>query len=130
MEEQKPSRAWWDLKIEAATTEELIEAAKDPGTYFIDLTFILEALGGRHDSLEDSAKDQVQAVLLDGLTNKHALVREGAIYGLTDFVVRPIVYAAIGRLAQHDQSATIREIALSVLQDFMSGSGGPIGVEK
>ena len=78
-----------------------------------DLTFAAEA-AGQHDEAVPS--------LLKLLDHEHAVVREGALYGLTPHVDAQGVADRLRRIARHDSSGTIREIAASIVDEVSPGA--------
>ena len=74
------------------------------------LTHAYEALG-----MDPS--DEATKVLLDGLKSRSALVREGAIYGLTSRVGVPGVRAVLEKIAKNDPSTEVRAAAQGALDD-------------
>ncbi len=74
-----------------------------------DLTFALEMIGARHDSA------RVRATLLPYLSHPDPIVREGAIYGIARHLDDD-TRAALGRMAESDDSGEIRTTAREALE--------------
>ncbi len=76
-----------------------------------DLTFAAEAAGQHTEAVP---------ALLELLEHDEAVVREGALYGLTPHVDVQGVAERLRGVARHDSSGTIREIAAEIV-----GEGSP-----
>lgn len=95
-------------RIEQLDHAELLTAARtvqEPAT----LTFIAEALGSVAE------KDAVP-VLLALLQHPSALVREGAVYGIRQFIQRNDVFDALKSIATNDPSNGVREAATETVE--------------
>lgn len=74
-----------------------------------DLTFAAEIVGDVHDH------SAVLSILLPLLEHDEAVVREGAVYGLSKHL-DGTVREALGRIAEIDPSCVVRRAAIDVLE--------------
>jgi hypothetical protein len=99
--------------------KQLARILSSPNADVVTLTYGAELLGG-----EISDEDIVLPVLRLLLKHINAVVREGAIIGLSSFYINKSpprdILDRLRILSKQDPSPTIKEYAKSVLDDFLS----------
>ncbi len=98
------------IELAANDPEQLVELIKGSTLSTVELTFAAEAMG-----LADSSTKLVEATLLPLLDHKEALVREGALYGLSYRLVSSAAKKKIMALAKDDPSKGVRDSAKETL---------------
>jgi len=75
------------------------------------LSFIAEDFG-------KVSKDYALLICCVAICHEKSYVREGALYGLARYIKDPDIRAMVEHVAEHDNSAAIREIAAECLEDW------------